>query len=126
MLIYFKRQMKVTDITENGIKFTDGSMMKDVHFQDCCEAVYAAWKALLGTGIQNEAFSALAVESVKDSGFNILISADWYAPTIRYFVPCYNIQNGYYGSDLSIQFETPDGISFVKDVSDCTREDYDA
>lgn len=101
-------------------------MMKDVHFQDCCEAVYADWKALLNTGIENEVFSALTIETVKDSGFNILINDGRYTPTLRYFVPCYNIQNGYYSSDLSIYFETPDGISFVKDITDCTSEDYDA
>lgn len=76
------------------IKLKDGTTISDYHCQDCCETVYADWDALEDTTFDpNEiTIETLEIDTNPDEGFRIN----------GYFVPCYNIQNGYYSSDLQL------------------------
>jgi hypothetical protein len=86
----------------------------DLHEQDCCERVYADWKAI---DHQHEEiydywndynsindFVKENIELVENAGFRIY----------KKFVPCYNSQNGYYSHDLELFIFCVEELDFVK------------
>jgi len=80
-----------------GILFSDGTIMTDDHCQDCCESVYADWEALADeASIMDDDFSLVVVEEKEGQG--VVLRGRNYS----YFLPCYNIQNGYYNSNLDL------------------------
>ena len=105
--------MKIIEITDEKITFDNGTTLTDHHDQDCCENVYADFKQLKDTDVMTHEFNEhLEIEGVENAGFRI----------DKYFIPCYNEQNGYYSSDLSIiirksdvEFRTIDISEFVED-----------
>lgn len=54
------------------------------------------------------------ITKVKDSGIRI---------NDKYFVPCYNRQNGYYSNQLEIRYCDENGIITKTDVSDAVEDD---
>ena len=77
------------------ITLTDGTKIEFVHYQDCCEDVYADLSALEDTGFEEDEtinFNNLKIELVK--GYGIKLNG--------YGIPCYNSQNGYYNSNVHI------------------------
>lgn len=88
--------MKITKITNKGITFDNGVVIQDHHDQDCCEQVYADFMALVDTTIFDEDFKKLDVKLVE---FGVSLN--------NYFIPCYNIQNGYYSNKLEIVVKYP-------------------
>jgi len=100
--------MKLTKFSEKGLQFDNGTVVEDLHQQDCCEMVYADWKQLEDTDVMSHDFpEKLIVKGIKDSGIKI----------DGYFIPCYNDQNGYYGSDLSIIITYANGRKRTIDIS---------
>jgi hypothetical protein len=73
------------------IWFDNGYKIISIHKQSCCEIVYADFKSLEDCSFLNEEFKELILESC-EYGFRIN----------NYFVPCYDIQNGYYSNNLTI------------------------
>lgn len=103
--------MKV--VSFNGeLQFSDGSIVRDVHEQDCCESVYADWEQLKDTDILSREFDDIEIEKVPDSGFRVN----------GYFVPCYNEQNGYYSSDLQLEIYRKGQKKEVLDISECVED----
>jgi hypothetical protein len=107
--------MKIKEITEDHILFDNGIKITYYHNQDCCENVYADFRQLLDTTILVEDFKRLYMQGIKDTGVRLN----------GYLIPCYNYQNGYYSSDLTIIVSYPDGrvkeidaSSFVEDHID--------
>lgn len=85
---------------DNGIQLGDGTTITFYHSQDCCEDVYADLNALNDTGFfEDESLTRnnLKIELVK--GYGVRING--------YGIPCYNIQNGYYSSEimLTVRFD---------------------
>ena len=80
---------------QGGILFDDGTGLVDIHYQDCCEYVYAD-------------FGNIDTEALTHDFTNITIHPYRYGFTFgdnrQYFVPCYNEQNGYYSDRLSIVY----------------------
>ena len=103
--------MKVISIDEK-IVFDDGSTIEDFHEQDCCEYVYADFSQLADTNIMDREFDDIRIEGVKDSGFRIN----------GYFVPCYNNQNGFYSSRLSLIIKKAGKPKKEIDISDFVKE----
>jgi len=99
--------MKLTEITEEQLKFDDGTIIEFHHEQDCCENVFADFKSLSDQELIGKEFNSLDIEGVKDSGFKLN----------GHFVPCYNKQNGYYSSDLELVINHPDESKTTKDIS---------
>lgn len=68
------------------------------HSQDCCEHVYADFSILkyLEKDLENSYISEIVVKGVEGMGFVMHIGRT------KFFVPCYNSQNGYYSSNLSL------------------------
>lgn len=86
-------------VKENGEKIT----LNDHHDQDCCEHVYADWGVLeyYRKDIVGKKVKEMLIKPVENMGFLICFYQDWEKGE-KIFVPCYNDQNGYYGSDLEL------------------------
>lgn len=120
--------MKIKEICDEKILFDNGNRLVSYHDQDCCEEVYADFSVLeeynvsTKTGrkiwikeIDFEENLRTLIEGVKGVGFNMISKKGE-----KFFVPCYNSQNGFYSSDLELRLykkecETLDITSFVKD-----------
>ncbi len=83
--------MRCIEIREDRLVFDNGTEVYSQHEQDCCESVYAYFKALEDTTFMEEWFDTLSIEGVYSDGVRIN----------GYFVPCYNT-NGYYSSNLTL------------------------
>jgi hypothetical protein len=68
------------------------------HSQDCCESVYADFTVLeyAKKELEGKKFGSFAITGVDSMGF-LLHFGDK-----KFFIPCYNHQNGYYSSDLHL------------------------
>lgn len=106
--------MKIIKIDDDFVEFDDGTKITSVHYQDCCEHVYADFKQLKDTNIMMEDFDEIKIEKVLGSGFKIG----------AYFVPCYNSQNGYYNSDLSLAISKPGKEDQIINITGCTEDDF--
>ena len=98
------------------IKLKDGTTIKDFHIQDCCESVCADFEALEDTTFNPDdiTYETLEIDTNLDHGFIIN----------GYFVPCYDIQNGYYSGNLELIITKPNGEKECIDISDNTKIDY--
>ena len=106
-----------------GLLLSDGTIINDYHHQDCCEEVYADWLQLLDTDIMDKSFTVLGIQTVVGSGINILLYDKEYCRVYtRYFIPCYNSQNGQYGDDLELVI-IRDGNVCTMDITDCKIDD---
>ena len=124
--------MKIKEIKEGKIIFDNGYILESYHDQDCCEYVYADFDILetynvsikTGKNIKikeidfREKLSEL-IEGIEGMGFNIISKIGE-----KFFVPCYNEQNGYYSNELELILykqgnkETLNITDFVKDILD--------
>lgn len=90
--------MKIKKIDPLGIVFDNGNVLIYEHYQDCCEEVYADWEYLKDEcGIYDADFTDIDIEPVEHKGIRIC------GKHRSFFVPCYNIQNGYYSDKLDIR-----------------------
>ena len=80
-----------------GIEFDDGTVLIDLHEQDCCENVYADFSNL-DSDIMSYNFKGPIQIKEARNGFKFGDGRRWF------FVPCYNEQNGYYNNALSIAY----------------------
>ena len=80
---------------QGGILFDNNTGLIDYHSQDCCEHVYADFSNL-DSGILKHKFENIHLERTNE-GFR-------FGDTRKYFVPCYNEQNGYYSDNLKISY----------------------
>lgn len=104
--------MKIKRIEEDKIVFDDDSELRYYHDQDCCEHVYADFMYIkdyncLGKN-KNETVFELEfdlsnlkskIEIVKDEGICLLDKNN-----NKIFIPCYDVQNGYYSSELELKY----------------------
>lgn len=69
------------------------------HGQDCCEHVYADFSSLshYKDKLENYKLDFLTIKGVEKMGF-LMVFGD----VLKVFVPCYNVQNGYYSDRLSL------------------------
>ena len=80
---------------EDYLELSDGTTIHFHHEQDCCENVYADLSALEDTGFEtdgNLTLNNLHISLVK--GYGVKINS--------YGIPCYNEQNGYYDSSITV------------------------
>ena len=84
---------------QSAIEFTDGTVLFDDHQQDCCESVFADF-----SHIDSEAFDYSFEDIRLESCRNGFTFGD---RRRKFFVPCYNEQNGYYNDQLDILYVEP-------------------
>lgn len=104
--------MKIEKITEDGITFEDGTHITHLHEQDCCENVYTDWMQLRDTNILDRDFNKINLTGVKNAGIKLN----------EYFIPCYDNQNGYYSSNLSLVITDRYGLKRTIDISKYVEE----
>ena len=121
--------MKIKEIKEDGIIFDNGYELEYYHEQDCCEHVYADFDILSNYNLSTKTGKTInikeidfkeeleeLIEGIQEQGFNIVSKIGE-----KFFVPCYNEQNGYYSSELELILrkgktkEIIDISNFVKD-----------
>lgn len=98
---------------------SDPIKLEDHHDQDCCESVYADWdytKLFIEQDFSPKYYESLHVYGVPEGGILLRFFAE--SNTLSFFVPCYNVQNGYYGSNLDLRV----GDS-VYHISDYVKDD---
>ena len=87
----------IKEIVDDAILFDNGDQIIWDHFQDCCEEVYADFDQI--KDCVGEKFNTpIQFEGVEGSGFRFGNGNRWV------FVPCYNIQNGYYNGDVDVYY----------------------
>lgn len=92
--------MKIKVLTDESIKFDNGSYIRYDHCQDCCENNYADFEQLEEIAYEVDFDENLIFEAVQGFGFRFGSER-----TSMYFVPCYSEQNGWYTSDLDIYYK---------------------
>lgn len=123
--------MKIKEFKEESIIFDNGYKLEYYHEQDCCECVYADFEILkdynvsLVTGkninikeIDFEESLTKLVEGVKEAGFNMISKIGE-----KFFVPCYNSQNGYYSGNLELILYKENNVKEELDISDFVEDD---
>lgn len=124
--------MKIKEITESKIIFDKGYILNYFHDQDCCEQVYADFTVLETYNVSTKTGKNInikeidfeenlnkLVKGIKGQGFNMISKIGE-----KFFVPCYNDQNGYYSDKLELILykkdskETLDITDFKKDIID--------
>jgi len=111
-----------TDVTR--ILFDNGKTLESYHNVDCCESVYADFRNMQVMGQRDENY----IDSNDLDFFEDILSSvvpieglGFYLVTkqgICLLVSCYNIQNGYYGNNLTLLYDGKE-----RDISECTSWD---
>ena len=124
--------MKIKSIDENEIKFDNGNYLTADHEQDCCEHVYADFANMqIKTNVFANSISSDDLDFDEDLYNHItLLKGVGFTITdkngIELFISCYNSQNGYYSSNLTLLYHTitkPMPMDVYIDISDCTEDD---
>ncbi len=100
--------MKIVKITEEYLEFDNNYKLGYYHEQDCCEHVYADFENMqIMNPFINKPMSVSELEfeenlfnnlkGIEGVGFELMSKEG-----IRVLISCYNRQNGYYSSNLSL------------------------
>lgn len=121
--------MKIKEIKEDRIIFDNKYELECYHEQDCCEHVYADFGVLKDYNVSTKTGKTInikeidfkenlleLIEGMKGQGFNILSKIGE-----KFFIPCYNEQNGYYSSNLRLILYK-DGIEETVDISNYVED----
>lgn len=114
---YSDEQLTLT--LKGGKKIT----LEGYHSQDCCEHVWADFSVVpyhLDRLISSY-LTTLTIKAVEDMGFLLCFYRGGSSEKI--FIACYDEQNGYYSSNLSLIIND-DGIEERIDVSDCVEHNH--
>ena len=125
--------MKIKSFITNGLLFDNGTTLKHYHDQDCCEHVYADWKYLKNYNIlpsTGKSISIYDVEFSENIVGNIEFEKSMGIKLIsktgdKWFIPCYNEQNGYYSSDLELIIYAKDKPTIKIDITDYVEDRID-
>jgi hypothetical protein len=104
--------------TEDGKEIT----ISDEHDQECCENVYADFSVLelYAKDIIGKTVEHLIVKGVEDVGF-LLCFYDDSDSLAKALICCYNSQNGYYSSALTLVLEK-EGVKTLVDISEFVED----
>ena len=122
--------MKIKEINDEEIKFNNGYILYYYHSQDCCENVYADFEVLKSYNLSTKTGKTInikdidfeenlqnLIEGINEAGFNMISKIGE-----KFFVPCYNEQNGYYGSDLDLILYKNKNHKEVLNISDFVED----
>lgn len=122
--------MKIKKIEYGRIEFDNGNTLCDYHENDCCEHVYADFENLqVLTKIGSNSINSndlefdenlfANIELMEGVGFKIKDKNG-----IELFVSCYDIQNGYYSSNLELVYTKRVSGSSIEekiDITNCSK-----
>jgi hypothetical protein len=130
--IYSKKFKEISQVSlvvsENSLRIVtdEGDIeLSDHHDQDCCENVYADWSVAENYKDQLKSkYSEIEIRGVADDGFIIAIGGYYTTSLTKIFIPCYNSQNGYYGSGLTLEIKE-NGKTKTHDISEYVEDRID-
>ena len=95
------------------------------HDSDCCEQVYGDFSILKYhlESLKDKKVKNIVIKSVDDMGFLIVFEGGD-QEDVKIFIPCYNFQNGYYSSNLSLTVKV-DEVKTEIDISGCVEDHID-
>lgn len=111
--------MKITGLSEDHILFNNGSSLIFEHYQNCCERVYADCENIQSLSTENFPYNDVEFDEPPKfdmvNGVGVILVAK---TGMRYLISCYNKQNGYYSSNLSMSYFNSEGKKtlLIKDV----------
>lgn len=118
--------MKIVEINDEEIKFNNGYILYYYHSQDCCEHVYADFEVLKSYNLSTKTGKTInikdidfeenlqnLIEGINEAGFNMISKIGE-----KFFVPCYNIQNGYYNDKLELILQINKKLEEHLNISD--------
>jgi len=106
IIINFENEFNLVDLTDIESIKNDEIILKNAikiyshHEQDCCEHVYANINYIKDEINYIKPFNCMIIEIVEGSGIRLKFGNNH-----ALFVPCYDIQNGYYSSNLELIVE---------------------
>ena len=122
--------MKIIEIKEDKIIFDNGYELESYHEQDCCEHVYADFEILKDYNVSTKTGKTINIEDIdfeehleyliqgiENEGFNMISKIGE-----KFFIPCYNSQNGYYSSELELILKRGKAKE-VMDISEFVEDD---
>lgn len=122
--------MKIKEINEEKIVFDNGYELEYYHEQDCCEQVYADFDILKDYNISTKTGKIInikdidfeehleyLIQGIENEGFNMISKIGE-----KFFIPCYNNQNGYYSSELELILKRGKAKE-VMDISEFVQDD---
>jgi hypothetical protein len=105
-LVFFADKVKIAKITNEGIFFSNGTAIQDIHEKECGEQVYADWNYLKEESLDRfENIEKITFIVVPNAGIRLNFYVDYHTKHSA-FVPCYNSQNGYYSNELFLAVVT--------------------
>lgn len=118
--------MKIVEINDEEIKFNNGYILYYYHSQDCCEHVYADFEVLKSYNLSTKTGKTInikdidfeenlqnLIEGINEAGFNMISKIGE-----KFFVPCYNVQNGYYNDELELILQINKKLEEHLNISD--------
>lgn len=83
------------------------------HDQDCCEHVYSDFSGMKyhKEELVDKFLDELIIKGIEEMGFLMCLAGT------KIFVPCYNTQNGYYSSRLSLEIKEGETTTTI-DISE--------
>lgn len=91
--------MRIVEVNEEYIEFSNGKRITYYHDQDCCEHNYADFEQLDDLARNYDFGDELCFEPIDGSGFS-------FGDVRRmFFIPCYSYQNGYYSDSLEVWYD---------------------
>lgn len=122
--------MKIIEIKEDKIIFDNGYELESYHEQDCCEHVYADFEILKDYNVSTKTGKTInikdidfeehleyLIQGIENEGFNMISKIEE-----KFFIPCYNSQNGYYSSELELILKRGK-VKEVMDISEFVEDD---
>lgn len=99
-------KMKIIQVTDEAIVFSNGNKITYDHVQECCEYNFADFNSLEDTlAMETEFDENLVFEVVKGSDdYNKGSGFRFGNPNNMFFVPFYSEQNGCYTTDIKIYY----------------------
>ena len=122
------------EVCDDTLKIPGFGELTDYHKQSySCEQVYTDW-AYLVPFIDQQSWpievNKFEIVGVKDTGFllkfvtNHICEFDNLKLEVKFFVPCYNCQNGYYSSSLELQISS-NGETIKRSISNYVKDVID-
>ena len=114
-------KVKVVDVTQSGLVFSDGSKLYSDHNQDCCEHHELNFEELSlqdFSGLEFDLTKGLFFRKIANYGIELVPISGW---SVKVAGHGYN--NGCYGSNIDLVLESLDGKKRIFDVSECQNID---
>lgn len=108
------KTMKIVELSDDQITFDNGHVLAFFHEQECCEEVFADCENIqamnnINTPIYEAEFDcSLPYELVDGVGISLINTYN-----MKYLISCYDIQNGYYSSNLTAYLFTKEQFQNV-------------